>query len=121
MLGIRRYAGVAIDLWQGESRLFARDFTAKAALPSLRDGDRQNLRHAAIDIVDESAPEAMATVKAFLDGRAHQGGQQSAGFSGFSSFASFDGIKRISFVLPDAARYRAFQEELFRLFPEVDS
>ena len=115
MLGIRRYAGVAIDLWQGESRLFARDFTAKAALPSLRDGDRRNLRHAAIDIGDESAPEAMATVKAFLDGRAHQGGQQSAGF------ARFDGIKRISFVLPDAARYRAFQEELFRLFPEEDT
>ena len=115
MLGIRRYAGVAIDLWQGESRLFARDFTAKAALPSLCDGDRQNLRHAAIDIADESAPETMAAVKAFLDGRDHQDGQQSAGF------ASFDGIKRISFVLPDAARYRAFQEELFRLFPEVDS
>jgi hypothetical protein len=115
MLGIRRYAGVAIDLWQGESRLFARDFTAKAALPSLHDGDRQNLRHAAIDIVDESAPEAMATVKAFLDGRDHHDGQQPAGF------ARFGGIKRISFVLPDAARYRAFQEELFRLFPEEDT
>ena len=112
MLGIRRYAGVAIDLLQGESRLFARDFTAKAELPSLRDGDRQNLRHAAIDIADESAPEAMAAVKAFLDGRDRQDGQQSAGFSG---------IKRISFVLPDAARYGAFQEELFRLFPEVDT
>ena len=112
MLGIRRYAGVAIDLWQGESRLFARDFTAKAALPSLGDGDRQNLRHVAIDIVDESAPEAMATVKAFLDGRGHQDGQRPSGFVG---------IKRISFVLPDTARYRAFQEELFRLFPEEDA
>jgi len=122
MLGIRRYRGVAIDLWQGESRLFARDVTAQPSLASLREVDRQQRRHAAIDIGEQpgaevSAAAALAAVKAFLDEARPEAALDRA--QGIAQPVA-GGLRRISFVLPDAARYTAFQEELFRLFPEED-
>ena len=103
MLGIRRYQGVAIDLWQGESSRFDRDITVEATLSSLSHADGLGKRHAVIEADEESPSEALATVKAFL-----------------SEPRAAGGIRRITLVLPDGERYTAFQKVLFSLFPEED-
>ena len=104
MLGIRRYCGASIDLWQGESRLFVRDFTATATPAGLAEADRLGHRHVVIEGDDLSPTEVLGIVKSYLAGE-----------------RVLVSIKRITFVVSDTARYQAFQDELFGLFPDEDN
>ncbi|MBM4253233.1 MAG: hypothetical protein FJ146_14785 [Deltaproteobacteria bacterium] len=103
MLGIRRYHGASIDLWQGDSRSFVRDYTARATLASLAEADQLGHRHVVIEGESGGASEALATVKAFL-----------------TSSRPTPAVKRITFVLTDAVTYNAYQRDLFSLFPDED-
>jgi hypothetical protein len=104
MLGIRRYRGASIDLWQGESRLFVRDFTATATPAGLAEADRLGHRHIVIESDALLPAQVLSIVKAYLAGERVP-----------------VAIKRITVVVPDADTYHAFQDELFGLFPDEDN
>lgn len=103
MLGIRRYRGTSIDLWQGDTRSFVRDFTVRATLASLAEADRLGHRHVVIEGEADAASEALAVVKEFLLGS-----------------RTTPAVKRITFVLSTADVYTAYQQELFSRFPDED-
>ncbi len=103
MLGIRRYRGASIDLWQGDTRSFVRDFTARATLASLAESDRLGHRHVVIEGEPGAASEALTVVKEFLLGS-----------------RATPTVKRITFVLSDSDVYTAYQQELFSRFPDED-
>ncbi len=103
MLGIRRFQGASIDLWQGDIRSFVRDFTARATLASLAEADRLGHRHVVIEGEGGASSAALGVVKEFL-----------------SAARATPAVKRVTFVLADAAMYSAYQKELFSLFPDED-
>lgn len=99
MLGIRRYGAIAVDLFQGDAAYFVADVqTAEARdLASLA----ATVRHVAIvgtkDIAD------LSLLKATL----MAGGVPQS-------------LRRVTYVLASLDLYYAFQDELFRVFPEAD-
>jgi hypothetical protein len=101
MLGIRRFGGVAIDLFQGELRLFACDAVLDGASigEGLAAADVAGSRHVAI--VGGKDPEAaLGAVDRYLRGERP------------------GAVARITFVLSSVPQYYEFQESLFRLFPD---
>ena len=98
MLGIRRQGGVAIDLFQGDASLFAADAQV-GSVSDLAVADSRGARHVAI--VGASVVAEIGNLKVFL-GRAMK----------------LKSLRRVTFLLADSDQYYAFQDELFRLFPE---
>ena len=119
MLGIRKFNGVAIDLFQGDITTFSCDLefvgkdgsTTKATCESALAGIIESSgRHLAIALFlparsspDKEAKAAMETVKGFLEKEKDK--------------RSF---RRITFVLESGEFYRSFQDALFSTFPEED-
>ncbi len=103
MLGIRRFHGVAIDLFQGELRLFACDAALDVGhlTAGLAEADAKGKRHIAVTAAGDP-DAAFRLVQAHLEGR-RAGGR---------------GVQRISFVLHSLEQYYAFQDALFRTFPD---
>jgi hypothetical protein len=110
VLGIRRWQGVALDLYVGDPVLFFCDRGAKVAVPSdvdaiLRGMEADGLRHVAIvprtlAPWDEAKP-LMQHVMATLDAM----GRPLA-------------LGRVTFILGDRAQYDAYQRALFATFPD---
>ena len=106
MLGIRRYGGAAIDLFQGELALFAVDLVVPPTLAGLQSGDRQRARHVAVDAAqlgEQGQQAVMTLLKAFLS----EPRQEAT-------------VRRITLVTPNGDAYAALQEELFRTFPDEE-
>jgi hypothetical protein len=103
MLGIRRFQGVALDLFQGEPRLFHCDQMLHAAdiTTELAAADALSRRHVAI--ADATDPEQVFhDVKVYLEGeRSHRG------------------IERLTLVLASLEQYYEFQDVMFRTFPDA--
>lgn len=114
MLGIRKFMGTAIDLWQGDIACFVCD--AVTVIPKNADdaacgavlsegmasAEESGLRHVAVVIATPVMARAtMALTRRFLEQRGLAGS-----------------VRRITFVLADSAGYEAFQGEMFREFPE---
>jgi hypothetical protein len=120
MLGVRRFKGTQIDLWQGEIKTFATDRSESAPEPSpsgdqhpdglgllwlkfLNDAEAQGGRHLAVAIADSDATLAiMNALKNFLNTR------------------STSKIKRITLVARDMPTYDALQDSLFASFEDLD-
>jgi len=101
MLGIRHYAGSAIDLWQGEISDFDCDLQSRDIRLGLIDAQVKAKRHL-VYVPDEDAHDTMAAIKEFLDDRVAGGTYP----------------KRITVILSDADQYKTYQSELFSVFPE---
>ena len=103
MLGIRRFRGVAIDLFQGELPLFACDVVLDALrlAGELATADAGGKRHAAV--ANAGDPTA-----AFHDLKVYLQSERPAPHS----------VERLTFVLGSIERYYEFQEVLFRTFPD---
>ena len=103
MLGIRRFRGVAIDLFQGELPLFASDVVLDALrIPGeLAAADAGGKRHAAVANAGDPTA-ALHDLKVYLQGNR----------------PTPHSIERVTFVLSSVERYYEFQEVLFRTFPE---
>lgn len=97
MLGIRRHGAVAIDLFQGDPSLFASDVLVSGArdIESLAQG-----RHVAVTGVAD--PAELSKLKSVLD-------------SGKAPTV----LRRVTFILASLDLYYAFQDELFKVFPET--
>ncbi len=120
MLGIRKFNGVAIDLYQGDISTFSCDSefvgkdgnTIKSTCESaLHEVLASNGRHLAVtpfltarSSIDKESIGAMETVKSFLQNLKDRGG-----------------LRRVTFVLGSGEHYRSFQDALFSTFPEKDS
>ena len=103
MLGIRRFKGVAIDLFQGDLTLFSCDAVLDAARlgPELAGADSSSKRHVAVaNALDPEA--AFRGVKSYFEGER----------------AAPRGVQRLSFVLSSLDQYYEFQDVLFRTFPD---
>ncbi len=98
MLGIRRHGAVAIDLFQGDPALFTSDVQASAAqgISCLAPA----VRHVAI-VGSKDVGELQKLKTVLTSGEAPQG------------------LRRVTFVLATLDLYYAFQDELFRVFPEA--
>ena len=108
MLGLRHFKQTAIDLWQGEAKDFAADLTilVETWKPKyLEDFAISGKRHMSLIIADRSIEPAALfdQLKNFID---HGGKNNLVG-------------RRISLILASLEAYDAFQEALFRIFPEA--
>lgn len=103
MLGVRRFQGAQLDLFQGELRLFASDVVvdARNLQKDLAAADAAGFRHVAITAARD-AMASMNAVKAYLEGER----------------PGLRGIGRLSFVLVSLDQYYEFQDALFRTFPD---
>lgn len=103
MLGIRRFKGVAIDLFQGDLRLFACDAVIDAhhLKDQLAGADAQGKRHVAITAASDADAD-LRSVQVYLEGERPKA----------------RGLQRISFVLHSVDQYYEFQDALFRTFPD---
>ncbi len=99
MLGIRRLGTVSIDLYQGDPAGFVADVQASSAQGIA--GLGPSVRHVAV--VAAKDVEELAKLKAVL-----------------ISKEAPQGLRRVTFVLGSLDLYYAFQDELFRLFPEAE-
>lgn len=99
MLGIRRQGAVAIDLFQGDPTGFVADAQASSAQGIAALGP--SVRHVAV--VAPTDVQELAKLKTVL-----------------TSGAAPQGLRRVTFVLGSLDLYYAFQDELFRLFPEAE-
>ena len=107
MLGIRRYQGVAIDLFQGDIALFAVDVVVSATLAGLLAGESQRARHVAIDTTQPGGSQpaqVLSIVKAFLDGE-----------------RELPAVRRITLVTSTSEDYANLQGELFRTFADEEA
>lgn len=113
MLGIRHCQGVAIDLWQGDIKLFVNDLAVllPAVEPAkinstikdlIHNADVKNARHAAVEVGKDVIQHGGK-----LFGELKQQLTQPP-----------KALRRITFVMPDLEAYYAFQEALFAAFPE---
>jgi hypothetical protein len=107
MLGLRRYRGVQIDLFQGTPATFASDLGialsggAPDPVSLLTESAR---RHVAFWVAPEVGPDPpLAAMRAFLDRERPP-----------------THLRRVTFVLSTLEHYHSFQESLFRLYPEPD-
>ena len=103
MLGIRRFQGVAIDLFQGELPLFASDVVLDALriAEELAAADAVGKRHAAVANAGDPTA-AFHDLKVYLE----------------SNRPVPHKVERVTFVLGSVERYYEFQEVLFRTFPD---
>lgn len=99
MLGIRRLGLVAIDLFQGDPAGFVADAQASSAQGIA--GLAPFVRHVAV--VTPTDIQELARLKTVL-----------------TSGGAPQGLRRVTFVLASLDLYYAFQDELFRLFPEAE-
>lgn len=119
MLGVRRFKGTQIDLWQGDITKFATDRSEYAPHtgPSdpnsdglrslwaalLEDAEVAGGRHLAVAVADvDASPVIMTALKDFLNGR-----QTSK-------------IKRITLVATNTPTYDMLQDSLFASFEDLD-
>lgn len=119
MLGVRRFKGTQIDLWQGDITKFATDRSENAphASPSdpnsdgfrslwaalLEKAESAGGRHLAVAIAETAAsPEIMTALKDFLNRRITSK------------------IKRITLVAANMPTYDVLQDSLFASFEDLD-
>ncbi len=100
MLGIRRYQGVAIDLFQGDPTLFVGD-AAVSSVAEIERADAAGARHLVFQ--PPSSPQELLVLKEFLD---------------LSQERGLSHVRRISFLTSSLDEYYQYQSELFRVFPE---
>jgi hypothetical protein len=120
LLGIRKFNGVAIDLFQGDISTFSCDHEfvaheggsiAGVCETALKEIVASNGRHLAVSVIlteqsglDAAAIAAMNAVKRFL-----------------GNLNDRRGLRRLTFVLTSGDGYRAFQNALFTTFLEDDA
>lgn len=123
MLGVRRFKGTQIDIWQGDITKFAADLSVSAPRTSPSGGAPDGLRLAWLDVfigaqktggrhvtIDMKAgiPAALAmqAAKDFLETRVIPSGAKT--------------IQRITFVASTMPLYDELQESLFATFEDLD-
>ncbi len=109
MLGIRKYRGAAIDLWQGNPEEFACDLISDEVAGGLSSAAVNRYRHLALalKLKDDPSPlqslamQAMDEIKNFLESNNH---------------ADDKFPQRITLILNSSLQYDTFQTKLFETF-----
>lgn len=100
MLGIRRYNGVAIDLWCGNADDFVADFHGVLGRDNLVRAETAGHRHLALVEFKVTSPATLDELKVLLDEIKPKT------------------VKRVTLILPTKDEYFAFQAALFAAFPD---
>ena len=119
MLGVRRFKGTQIDLWQGDITKFATDRSEAAPKAGPSDANADGPRRLWVELLDKSEIQGGRHLAIAITDATTSSTIMNA-LKDFLNTRSTSKIKRITLVARDMPTYDALQDSLYASFEDLD-